>query len=108
MKIHVVRTGGLAGMRREETVDTERLDAACAGQLHSALDSARRAGVFKASPPPAGTGRDRFRYQLTVEDEHGRREARFTEDAAPESALLLVETVWRISESDPSRDPRTA
>jgi hypothetical protein len=107
MKIRLVRTGGVGGMRREAAVDTDRVDADCASRLRALLDSARRAGVFETSSAASGSARDRFRYHLTVEDEHGSREARFTEEAAPESALLLVETVWRASESEPPDGIRT-
>jgi hypothetical protein len=101
MKIRIVRTGGVGGMRREAAVDTDRVDADCAARLRSLLDLARRAGVFEASSSAAAKTPDRFRYHLTVEDEHGCREARFTEEAASQSALQLVETVWNASESDP-------
>ena len=100
MKIRIVRTGGVGGMRREAAVDTDRVDADCADRLRTLLDSARQAGVFEASSSSSGSARDRFRYHLTVEDELGCREARFTEEGAPGSALQLVETVWKASESD--------
>jgi emfourin len=107
MKICLVRTGGVAGMRREVTVDTDRLDAGRAGELRRIVEEAEASGLFAASPAPRGNRPDRFGYHLTIEDRRGRREARFFEDGAPEPASLLVETVWKASEASESTDLRT-
>ena len=95
MKISLVRTGGVTGMRREVTVDTDRLDADRAGELRRAVEEADASGLFE-SPDVARGGRpDRFGYHVTVEDRRGKREARFSEEQAPR----LVESVWKASES---------
>jgi hypothetical protein len=100
MKIRLVRSGGFAGIRREARIDTETLDPARAEELCGIVHSAERAGLFRrgAGGPPA-EHRDRFRYQLTVEDDRGTREAQFSEADAPETAALVVDAVWRASEA---------
>jgi len=100
MKICLVRSGGLAGMRREVTVDTETLDPARAEELRGAVHSAEREGLFdEATAPAHADHRDRFRYRLTVEDDRGTREARFSEGDASDTAALVIDAVWRASES---------
>ena len=64
MRISVVRTGGVAGVRRAAELDTAALPAdvaaeaeALAGRLVAALEAGG----------PAGRSADRFRYEVTVE-----------------------------------------
>ena len=98
MKICLVRSGGLAGTRREVTVDTETLDPARAEELCGIVHSAEREGLFRqAAQRGPSEHRDRFRYRLTVEDDRGKRETQFSEADASDSAALVVEAVWRAS-----------
>lgn len=100
MKICLVRSGGFAGMRREVTVDTEKLDPARAEELRGIVHTAERSGLFDEAEKPAETEqRDRFRYRLTVEDDRGKRETQFSEADASESAAVVIDAVWRASES---------
>jgi len=109
MKICLVRSGGLAGMRREVTIDTETLDASRAEEIHKALEAADRAGLFReTSVRQTSQHRDRFRYSLTIEDGTGKREARFSEENASESASLVVNAVWKAAGSADDSDSRRA
>ena len=109
MKICLVRSGGLAGMRREVTVDTERLDASRRAELHRAVEAAEREGLFRqASVHREQAQRDRFRYRLTVEDGRGRRETQFSEEEASRSAEVVVEAVWKAAEESPDPGSRPA
>ncbi|HKA35503.1 MAG TPA: protealysin inhibitor emfourin [Thermoanaerobaculia bacterium] len=109
MKIRLVRSGGFAGMRREVTIDTETLDASSAEEIHEALEAADRAGLFRKTTTRQTTQhRDRFRYSLTIEDSKGKREARFSEENASESASLVVDAVWKAAGSADDPDSRRA
>jgi len=100
VKISLVRSGGVAGLRREATVDTAQLDSSRAEELRRMIEEAERSGLFETSSAPRGGGPpDRFGYHLTVEDRRGKREARFSEQDASETATLLVRSVWEASEA---------
>ena len=100
MRISVVRTGGLAGMRRSATVDTDALDPARAAQLRGLLETADLGKPLPTSPGET-RGADRFRYTLTVEEKGRERTLRFAEEDAPESVQRLLEALWRESDALP-------
>ena len=97
MRIRLVREGGLAGISRAAVVDTETLDARRANELHRLVEAADLPSLPQASRSPRG--RDRFRYHLTVDDGKASREARFSEEDAPETLRALVEAIRRESDS---------
>src|SRR5512143_529191 len=100
MRVCLVRTGGVAGMRREASLDTKTLDPAKAGEIERLLQAA---GLEKL--PPADSRRrepDRFQYAITVNDGKQERTIRFGEQEATENVRLLVEAVWRESQAQPS------
>jgi len=99
MRLSLVRTGGLAGMRREATLDTERLDPSRAAELRSLFDAAGLGELSPAASEGAG-GPDRFRYTLTVEEGGKKRTVRFTEETS-EPVRRLVEAVWREASTEP-------
>jgi hypothetical protein len=49
--------------------------------------------------PGKPEGRDRFRYHLTVDDGPASREARFSEEEAPEPLLALLAAIRRESDT---------
>src|SRR5262249_2081518 len=104
MRISLVRSGGVAGIRREVRVDTAHLTPRAAEEL------ARSVGQAGAPPtsPPATSRRapDRFRYTLAVEDGEKKCAWTFDEEKPPEALRPLVEAVRRAAESAaPDSDP---
>lgn len=97
MRIRLVREGGFAGISRPAVVDTETLDSHRARELHRLVEAADLASLPRASR--RSEARDRFHYVLTVEDGQASREARFSEEDAPESLRALLEAIRRESGS---------
>jgi hypothetical protein len=95
--IRLVREGGLAGISRAAVVDTETLDSRRAKELHRLVEAADLAGLPKASRK--SEVRDGFRYHLTVDDGPASREARFSEEDAPEPLRALLEAIRRESDT---------
>ena len=95
MRIRLVREGGLAGISRPAVVDTETLDPPRAEELCRLVEAADLASLPYAPGNPAG--RDRFRYHLTVDDGKASRDARFSEEDAPETLRALIEAIRRES-----------
>ena len=93
MRIRLVREGGFAGVSRAAIVDTETLDPHRAKELHRLVEAANLASLPKAPGKPQG--RDRFRYHLMVDDGPASREARFSEEDAPEPLRALLEAIRR-------------
>jgi hypothetical protein len=97
VRIRLVREGGLAGISRAAVVDTEMLDPHRAKELHRLVEAANLASLPKT--PAKSRGRDRFRYHLTVDDGPASREARFSEEEAPEPLLALLAAIRRESDT---------
>ena len=97
MRIRLVREGGFAGISRSAVVDTETLEPHRAKELHRLVEAADLASLPKG--PGKSEGRDRFRYHLTVDDGPASREARFSEEEAPEPLRALLEAIRRDSGS---------
>ena len=96
MRIRLVREGGFAGISRAAVVDTETLDPHRAKELHRLVEAADLANLPTA--PGKSQGRDRFRYHLTVDDGSASREARFSEEDAPEPLRALLKAIRGESE----------
>ena len=97
MRIRLVREGGFAGISRAAVVDTETLEPHRSKELHRLVEAADLASLPKALSGKS-EGRDRFRYHLTVDDGPATREARFSEEDAPEPLRALLEAIRRESE----------
>jgi hypothetical protein len=98
MRISVIRTGGVAGMRREATIDTNRLDRQQSEEIHRLVRAADVAGL----PEPAGAvkrGPDRFHYTLTIDEGEKRHAVSFEEERTPEKIRPLLEAVWRAADA---------
>ena len=97
MRISLVRTGGVAAMRRVVTIDTEVLPAGKAEEIKRLIQKADLAGL---SEPTISVGRspDRFRYTLTVEEEGRESMVAFAEDRMPERLRPLLDALWREGE----------
>lgn len=104
MRIRLVRTGGIAGLRRAAEVDTETLEPSRAAQLRRLVEAASLRGIVPASEKRA-RGPDRFRYTLTIEENGRERTVEFVEEEAPESVHRLVEALW--NEAEPGSPPES-
>jgi hypothetical protein len=108
MRISLVRSGGVAGMRREVKIDTARLDPRAAEELERLVQKVQTPAV-SAAPGEARRSPDRFRYTLAVEDGEERSTWTFDEERPPETLRPLVEAVWRAAKiTDPESGPETA
>ena len=86
-------------MRREVTLDTERLDPSRAVELRRLFEAAGLSGLAAAGTQGGGAP-DRFHYTLTVDEGGESHTVRFSEEA-PEPVRRLVEAVWREASPDP-------
>ena len=98
MQITLVRSGGLAGLRTDVSVNTDELPrkeaAEIAGLVHQVglEDLARRS-------PIRGRGADRFQYDLTVQDAEQRLKATVAEDAASPELQQLISRLLQLPRS---------
>jgi hypothetical protein len=66
MQLKVRRTGGFAGIARESpVVDTDKLPAEQAQELHALVEEAK---LDEVPQPGRARGPDRFTYELTIDD----------------------------------------
>jgi hypothetical protein len=108
VKISLVRTGGVAGMRREATIDTADLGPRDSEEIHRLVNAAADEPAAAKAPEPAH-GPDRFHYTLTIEDGGRRRALTFAEERTPERLRPLLEAVWRAAEAgEPDAGPKNA
>jgi hypothetical protein len=54
--------------------------------------------ALAAASPMRGKGADRFQYELTIEDEHGRHDLAMSEDRIPDELRPLVDRLKRSDE----------
>jgi len=94
LKISLVRSGGVLGVRLSTVIDTEELDPAGARELERLVGAADLAHLSEPTLSVHGQP-DRFCYTLTVEERDHRRSVTFDEQRTPESLRHLVEAVWR-------------
>jgi hypothetical protein len=94
MKVRLVRSGGVAGIRLATEVDAARLPEDGARRLARLVEES---GILAlpSGPPPGAAGPDRFAYRLTVETEDRERTVEVAEqDVTPELAPLID---WLVS-----------
>jgi len=85
-----VRGGGLAGIVSRTEIDSADLPEADARRLH---ELCRAAQLDPLPAVPARGAADGLLYELTLEDDDGRRTARFTDATLPPSAQALLSFV---------------
>jgi Emfourin len=90
--ISLRRTGGLAGVPMEATLDTRELAPAKAQELLGALGSVELDRLGDARDWPAGAA-DTFRYELKVQREEGTQAASFSDRGLPAELAVLVRTL---------------
>ena len=96
MRIHFVRTGGFAGMRLANTIDSEELPEDEVHALQSELDNAN---FFELPSFLAGEtgGADRFQYEITVEDGRQKHTIAAGESSLPGNVQPLVQHLERLA-----------
>jgi hypothetical protein len=104
MKLSIVRGGGLSGLVTRTELDTDRLSAETASSLEEKLAGA---GELAESAAPEGRHPDEMSYEVTVEDDSGRRSARFTDSTLPEPLRSLIAWADSQPESTTSVQPPT-
>jgi Emfourin len=89
MIIHLVRTGGFGGMRREVRIETGALPSAEREPLERLVGEA---GFFSlpAHFPKPGKGADYFTYSVTVEDGGRRHTVEAAQPSLPENLRPLI------------------
>ncbi len=99
IRVSVVRSGGLAGIKRAASLDTETLDQQRAAQLRRLVEEA---DVAHVSEPTIRSTRDRDRFHFTLTVQHGAFEhsVTFAEERTPERVQPLLEMVWREGQPD--------
>ncbi len=99
MRIHFVRTGGFAGMRLANTIDSEELPEEEVQALVDELDNAH----FFELPTflSGGTGgADRFQYEITVDDGSQRHTVAAGESSLPGNVQPLVQHLERLARTN--------
>jgi hypothetical protein len=94
MKISLVRTGGVGGIRRQITLDTSELPKKEEKQLRNMIATAS----FYELPEKirsTESGADRFCYQIGVEEGDSCKSVWVEETAVPESLLPLLGYLMR-------------
>ena len=96
MRVELVRSGGLHGIRRSAVLDTETLDRRRGDELRRL---AWEADLARVGETTLSVAPDRFRYTLTVEEGARRESLSFPEDRVPESVRPLFDRLSREMES---------
>jgi len=87
VRVSVVRAGGLAGLVRTTTADTNRLSPVDGEKLAALV---RQAGLEGAAPDHEEPEPDRFSYQVIVEDHQRNHVTGFSERSLPANVRSLI------------------
>ena len=90
MRIRIVQSGGLAGLRRESAVDTEQLPAAVAAELETKVDAL---GFFDLPARRTRPIPDAILYRIRIERRGHTHEVLVDDQSAGSELLTLVEQV---------------
>ncbi len=94
MLIHLVRSGGFAGIRTEVTLDTESLPADEAKKIKEMLDSANFFNLpAKFASPKRGA--DYFQYKITVKIGEMEHTIELSETQIPEDVRPLLQSLMK-------------
>jgi hypothetical protein len=94
MNIHLIRTGGFGGLRREVRIETGALSR----EEREPLEGLVRDSGFFALPekfPRPGKGADYFTYSITVDDGKRRHTVEVSQPSLPDGLRPLVRELSR-------------
>lgn len=94
------RTGGLAGLPMQATVNTRDLPADEARTIAEALDRTELDAIEAGEDLPAGAA-DAFHYELSVQRGTDARSVSFSERQTPASLTPLIRTLMKRAEPAP-------
>jgi hypothetical protein len=95
LRIELTRSGGFAGLTTTlGELDTEKLPESEAREIEGLVARADVAKLAAASPMH-GKGADRYQYELTIEDNDGRRHVAVSEDRVPEELRPLLDRLQK-------------
>ena len=98
MRIHVVRSGGIAGLRSEHDLDTEQLSSADRERLANLVQAV---AFFALEPQRSSRLPDMIQYRVRIEEDGREHEVLF-DDACGEPPLLeLVDCVTELARAMP-------
>jgi hypothetical protein len=100
-QLRLRRTGGIAGIATEASLDTAELEPSEAQRLLDALDAAEDART-RAPEPPAGPP-DAFRYELEVRRGGDSRTLAFTDADRPEQLAPVIDALAARARPAPRR-----
>ena len=96
MKVRLVRSGGIAGMRLATEADSSRLPQEGARSLARLVEESGILSLPAGAPaPPAGA--DRFAYRVTVETEGSERTVEIAEEDLTPALEPLID--WLVSQA---------
>ncbi len=94
MLIHLVRSGGFAGIRTEVTLDTESLPADEAKKIKEMLDSANFFNLpAKFAAPKRGA--DYFQYKITAKIDEKEHTVELNDTQIPEELRSLLQSLMK-------------
>lgn len=94
MRIHVVRSGGIAGLRSEHDLDTERLPAEAQRRLAQLVQGV---AFFALEPRRSSHLPDMIQYRVRIEEGERAHEVQFDDGCGEPSLLELVERVAELA-----------
>ena len=101
MRVVLVRSGGLHGIRRTAELDTGELDRERGEELRRLV---WEADLDHMGEPTMNLSADRFRYTLTIEEGTRQETLTFPEDRIPDRVRPLIDLLWRKTQ-EPAEPP---
>lgn len=100
MRIHVVQSGGIAGLRSEHELDTDQLPPEIRQGLAQLVQGAES---FARAPHGASRQPDTIQYRVRIEEEGRAYEVQFDDASGDPPLLELVERVTQLARNAPGR-----
>jgi hypothetical protein len=94
VRIHVVQSGGIAGLRSEHELDTDQLPAEAQQHLTRLVQGA---AFFEQAPKPVSRLPDMIQYRVRIEQGEHAHEVTFDDGCGEASLLELVERVSELA-----------
>jgi hypothetical protein len=100
VRIHVVQSGGIAGLRSEHRLDTEHLPP----EIGQGIAQLVQGAEFFARAPRRGSRQpDMIQYRVRIEEGDRSHEVQFDDASGDPPLLELVERVTQLARSEPHR-----